>query len=158
MASRGQKVFVFDGTSSKGQPESDIITGIWLLEISGLSAGKHSFTAKALYADGGESEARTFISYHIDTPFITSVEDHNGVHIPNGGTTSQVNLITKGKAKPNTWVSMYSGEGTTNGRAYVDNSGNWRQDLGGLERNKNHRLNQRSNGLQSPYWDVFVTR
>ncbi|MFJ2426247.1 hypothetical protein [Pseudomonas sp. NPDC087804] len=158
MASRGQKVFVFDNISSKGQPETDVVTGIWFLEISGLSAGEHSFSARALYADGEESEARTFISYHIDTPFITSVEDRNGVPIPNGGTTSQVNLITRGTAKPNTWVYMYNGGGTTNGRAYADNLGNWRQDLGGLERNKKHRLNQRSNGLQSPYWEVFVTR
>ena len=60
-ASKGLKVEVLDGTTSKGQPTADATTGIWSLTVSELSVGAHSFTAKALYGTGLESPARTFI-------------------------------------------------------------------------------------------------
>ncbi|MGL6241368.1 hypothetical protein [Pseudomonas sp.] len=54
-ASKGEKVDVRDGTESKGQPTAAPLTGIWTLLVTGLSVTLHSFTAKALYGGGAES-------------------------------------------------------------------------------------------------------
>jgi hypothetical protein len=51
-ASKGQKVQVLDGSTPKGEPTADLITGIWTLLVTGLSVALHSFTAKALYGAG----------------------------------------------------------------------------------------------------------
>ncbi|ANI53350.1 Ig-like domain repeat protein [Pseudomonas sp. DR 5-09] len=51
VAAKGQKVDVMDGTTSKGQPTANPVTGIWTLLVSALTAAEHSFTAKALYGD-----------------------------------------------------------------------------------------------------------
>ncbi|EJM82603.1 hypothetical protein PMI34_04741, partial [Pseudomonas sp. GM74] len=52
VASKGQKVQILDGTTSKGEATADPSTGIWTLQVSGLSETGHSFTAKALYGSG----------------------------------------------------------------------------------------------------------
>ncbi|WP_434768115.1 hypothetical protein [Pseudomonas triticicola] len=49
VAAKGQKVDVLDGTTSKGQPTANPVTGIWTLRVSALTPAEHSFTAKALY-------------------------------------------------------------------------------------------------------------
>ncbi|MCX4217089.1 Ig-like domain-containing protein [Pseudomonas sp. MCal1] len=59
-AASNQKVEVFDGTTSKGQPPADPTTGIWTLTVTDLTVAPHSFTAKALYGSGQTSAARTF--------------------------------------------------------------------------------------------------
>ncbi|WP_178081860.1 Ig-like domain-containing protein, partial [Pseudomonas sp. B26(2017)] len=59
-AAENQKVEVFDGTTSKGQPPADPTTGIWTLTVTDLTVAPHSFTAKALYGSGQTSAARTF--------------------------------------------------------------------------------------------------
>ncbi|WP_207235073.1 MULTISPECIES: Ig-like domain-containing protein, partial [unclassified Pseudomonas] len=74
-ASKGQKIDVLDGTVSKGQPTADSGTGVWTLLVSGLSAGAHSFTAKALYGSGQSSAPRTLTVAVAVTPAIDSVTD-----------------------------------------------------------------------------------
>ncbi|WP_395593634.1 YncE family protein [Pseudomonas sp. B26140] len=59
-ATKGQKVEVFDGTTSKGQPVVHATTGLWELAVNELSVAAHSFKAKALYGSGAESAVRTF--------------------------------------------------------------------------------------------------
>ncbi|VVM75224.1 hypothetical protein PS681_01995 [Pseudomonas fluorescens] len=58
-AAKGQKVEIFDGDVSKGPATADPTTGAWTLLVSALAVAAHSFTAKALYAPGSESAART---------------------------------------------------------------------------------------------------
>jgi hypothetical protein len=58
VASKGQKVQVFDGTASKGEATADATTGIWTLTVASLTVAAHSFTAKALYGTGAPSAAR----------------------------------------------------------------------------------------------------
>ncbi|MHC8298562.1 hypothetical protein [Pseudomonas sp. ZS1P83] len=72
-ASKGQKVEIFDGATSKGAATAEAITGLWTRQVPGLSVGAHSFTAKALYGSGLVSTARTIVvdPYYLDdhTPF-----------------------------------------------------------------------------------------
>ncbi|MFJ2320363.1 hypothetical protein [Pseudomonas sp. NPDC087817] len=53
------KVEIFDGPTSKGIAEVRADNGRWELEVKELNAALHSFTAKALYAPGEISAART---------------------------------------------------------------------------------------------------
>ncbi|POA41286.1 hypothetical protein C1893_31280, partial [Pseudomonas sp. MPR-ANC1] len=53
------KVEIFDGPTSKGIAEVRADNGRWELEVKALNAALHSFTAKALYAPGETSAART---------------------------------------------------------------------------------------------------
>jgi hypothetical protein len=59
VAAKGQKVEVFDGTVSKDQATAHATTGVWTLLVSALAVAPHSYTAKALYAPGSVSAART---------------------------------------------------------------------------------------------------
>jgi hypothetical protein len=58
VAAKGQKVEIFDGAVSKGQATAHATTGVWTLLVSALAVAAHSFTAKALYGAGADSEAR----------------------------------------------------------------------------------------------------
>jgi hypothetical protein len=58
IASKGQKVEVFDDAIPIGQPTADLTTGIWTLPFSGLRVATHTFKAVALYGSGGSSEDR----------------------------------------------------------------------------------------------------
>lgn len=58
IASKGQKIEVFDDSIPIGQPTADPTTGVWTLPFSGLRVAKHTFKAVALYGSGGSSEAR----------------------------------------------------------------------------------------------------
>jgi hypothetical protein len=59
-ASKGQKVQILDGTTSKGEATADATSGIWILGVSALNVAKHIFTAKALYGSGQVSTDWTF--------------------------------------------------------------------------------------------------
>ncbi|MGV8889107.1 MAG: Ig-like domain-containing protein [Pseudomonas sp.] len=54
-ASKGQKVEVFDGATSKGTATAHATTGIWALTLTALAVAVHRFTAKALYGSGQSS-------------------------------------------------------------------------------------------------------
>ncbi|MFJ2320504.1 hypothetical protein [Pseudomonas sp. NPDC087817] len=74
------KVQIFDGTTPKGIAEVGASNGRWELEVPGLNLAAHSFTAKALYAPGEISVARTLT---VTTPLIvdTSPLTLNGFNI-----------------------------------------------------------------------------
>jgi hypothetical protein len=60
VAAKGQKVEIIDGVVSKGEATAHITHGIWSLTVRNLAVAEHCFKAKALYAPGAESDARTF--------------------------------------------------------------------------------------------------
>ncbi|QKG64791.1 hypothetical protein HP062_03845 [Pseudomonas sp. B14-6] len=109
-ASKGQKVDVLDGTVSKGQPTADPGTGVWTLLVSGLSAGAHSFTAKALYGSGQSSAPRTLTVAVAVTPTIDSVKGSpSGVEIPPGETTVETAVTLTGTASKGQKVDVLDG-------------------------------------------------
>ncbi|OOG11112.1 Ig-like domain-containing protein [Pseudomonas sp. C9] len=112
-ASRGEKVEVFDGTVSKGQPSTDPTTGIWTLTVSGLAVAAHRFTAKALYSSGQVSAARTLTVVAVMVPTLTSVQDASGKEIPEAGTTPSTTLKLTGKASNGKQVEIYEGSYST---------------------------------------------
>jgi YVTN family beta-propeller protein len=71
-ASKGQKVQIFDGTTSKGEATAHLTSGIWTLVMTGLSLAAHSFTAKALYGAGQTSEPRTLTIQEANIPTFTN--------------------------------------------------------------------------------------
>ncbi len=130
-ASKGQKVDVLDGTASKGKPPVDPATGVWTLEVSGLSVAAHSFTAKAEYGAGPVSAARTLTVAALATPTITSVNDPYGKEVPNGSTITNDNVSLTGTATAGLDVEIFDGT-TTKGTATVNASGVWTRGVGGL--------------------------
>ncbi|CAI8792728.1 hypothetical protein EMIT0347P_270001 [Pseudomonas sp. IT-347P] len=60
VAAKGLEVELFDGMTTKGRSRANA-AGIWEMPVTGLSFGAHSFKAKALYAPGAESDARTLV-------------------------------------------------------------------------------------------------
>ncbi|WP_177431484.1 Ig-like domain-containing protein, partial [Pseudomonas sp. MPR-ANC1] len=71
------KVEIFDGTTPKGIAEVGASNGRWELEVTGLSLTEHSFTAKALYAPGESSVART-LTVGLFTPIKPSIKEAAG--------------------------------------------------------------------------------
>jgi hypothetical protein len=65
-ASKGQKVQVLEGTTPRGEPIANPTTGVWSQLVTPLTAGSHSFTAKALYGSGAVSAARTFTIANVE--------------------------------------------------------------------------------------------
>ncbi len=59
-ASKGQRVDVLDGATSRGQPVANSTTGSWTQTVSNLTVEFHSFTAKALYGSGQTSAPKRF--------------------------------------------------------------------------------------------------
>nr|WP_240049786.1 hypothetical protein [Pseudomonas koreensis] len=76
IAAKGQKVDVLDGTTSKGQPAADPVTGVWICTVIDLVLGPHSFTAKAMYGGGEQSPARNLTIVKILDDF-TDFTDSN---------------------------------------------------------------------------------
>ncbi|PMV89067.1 hypothetical protein C1X51_25475, partial [Pseudomonas sp. FW306-2-2C-B10A] len=129
-ASKGQKIDVLDGTVSKGQPTADSGTGVWTLLVSGLSAGAHSFTAKALYGSGQSSAPRTLTVAVAVTPAIDSVTDSKGP-VAQGGITFDRSVTVTGKASPNQKVRLLDGT-TSLGEPTANGSGIWTQVVSAL--------------------------
>jgi YVTN family beta-propeller protein len=112
-ASKGQKVEVFDGATSKGQATADKSTGVWSLLVSGLSETVHRFKAKALYGTGVESAERTFtVEADADAPVFT-----NGPYaIQPGGTFKDIILSLQtgsGTPVPNADITLVLPAGFT---------------------------------------------
>jgi hypothetical protein len=110
-ASKGQKVEVFDGADSKGQPTADVNTGVWTLGVSGLSEALHSFTAKALYGTGQTSAARTLT---VAAPLVidTSPMILNGfsvkVSLPGWQKSGQDSVGNTGSKQPSGGIPPYT--------------------------------------------------
>jgi hypothetical protein len=128
-ASKGQRVQVLDGATSKGEPTADPTTGIWTLVVTGLSEALHSFTAKALYGAGQVSEPRTLTvakELAIENPSAPLVLSGRNYSIADSGLT----WIRKGEF-PNTTgkknvsggVPPYSFASSAPRIASVDNNG-----------------------------------
>ncbi|WP_426236625.1 hypothetical protein [Pseudomonas sp. TWP3-2] len=110
VAAKGLKVDVLLGIVSKGQPTADPVTGIWTLLVSGLTVALHSFTAKALYAPGAVSAARTFSVTAATAPTITSIKGSpSNVEIPHGSTTVETSVTLSGVAAKGLKVDVLLG-------------------------------------------------
>ncbi|MFJ2465169.1 hypothetical protein ACIOU6_13845, partial [Pseudomonas sp. NPDC087615] len=112
-AAKGQKVEVLDGTTSKGQPDTDQATGIWTLTVTGLSVAAHSFTAKALYGSGATSAARMLTVTAATVPTLVNVLDENDKEVPEGTSTVSTTLKLKGKASKGQTVEIFDGNGAS---------------------------------------------
>jgi hypothetical protein len=80
-AERGSKVELFEGTASKGTTKADPSTGDWSIDLSKVSEGAHTYTAKATNAVG-TSDASSPVSITVDTvkpsaPTIDSPKDNS---------------------------------------------------------------------------------
>ncbi|WP_085694634.1 hypothetical protein [Pseudomonas sp. B7(2017)] len=112
-ASKGQKVDVLDGVTSKGQATADAATGRWTLTVSGLSAAVHTFTAKAMYGDGLVSTPRSFTVVALIKPTLSNVLDANNVEVPEGTSTVSTTLKLRGTASKGQKVEIFDGNGST---------------------------------------------
>ena len=72
VAAKGQKVDVLDGTTSKGQPTADPVTGVWTLLITALDKTTHVFVAKELYGAGQSSDVYTINVVAMQPPVLLS--------------------------------------------------------------------------------------
>ncbi|VVP95992.1 hypothetical protein PS925_01840 [Pseudomonas fluorescens] len=110
VASKGQKVEIFDGAVSKGPATADPTTGVWTLLVSALAVAGHSFTAKALYGSGAVSAARTLTVTAATAPTLTSVKGSpSGVEIPDGGVTVETAVTLSGVAAKGQKVEIFDG-------------------------------------------------
>jgi hypothetical protein len=94
VAAKGHKVDVLDGQTSKGQPTADVNTGVWMQTVANLTTAHHTFTAKALYAQGAVSTPRTL------TVAEALVVDESDLHLTGRNITIQgtgLNWILTGK-------------------------------------------------------------
>jgi hypothetical protein len=104
-ASKGLKVQVLNGATDMGEATADLLTGIWKREVWGLNVAAHSFTAKALYGSGQESEPpRTFRVVQ----FISIYENFES-------TQPQQILVNKPITFPSGLMFTLSSEGGVNG-------------------------------------------
>jgi hypothetical protein len=73
-AEAGSTVELFEGTTSKGVTKADSSSGAWSIDLSGLSEGVHTYTAKAKDAAGNTSSASNSVSVKVDTtqPMVTT--------------------------------------------------------------------------------------
>ncbi|WP_454846381.1 hypothetical protein [Pseudomonas farris] len=132
-ASKGQKVQIFDGTTSKGEASAHLTSGIWTHAMTGLSVAAHSFTAKALYGSGQVSTpARTLTVTAVVAPTITKAADSKNVEIPQAGITADTAVTLSGTASKGQKVQILDGE-TIKGEAIAHlTSGIWTLVMTGL--------------------------
>ncbi|MHC8391974.1 hypothetical protein ACYZTM_29110 [Pseudomonas sp. MDT2-39-1] len=130
-ASKGQKVEIFDGPTTKGIADVGS-NGIWTHSVTGLSVAPHSFTAKALYGSGQVSTPpRTLTVASEVRPEITSVKDPQNIEIPNGETTIHASVTLSGTASAGQKVEIFDGS-TPKGIANVGSNGIWTHSVTGL--------------------------
>jgi hypothetical protein len=60
-------VELFEGTTSKGTTKADSSSGAFSIELSGISEGAHTYTAKATDAAGNTSSASDSVTVTVDT-------------------------------------------------------------------------------------------
>lgn len=123
VASRGQRIELFDGASSKGQAPADA-TGNWTLSATGLALGQHTLKAVALYGSGRESGLRRFEVRQGVTPVITRVVDSKGNPISNGGRTYETGLTLSGTAQAGLQVQLLD-NGVPRGGVTSAPGGSW---------------------------------
>ncbi|VVQ13853.1 hypothetical protein PS938_03962 [Pseudomonas fluorescens] len=107
-ATRGEKVELFDGSTSLGPTDVDS-AGIWTKVLSNLVVKGYHIIARALYdADPVDSLLRAFSVVEAVTPTITEVTDAKGT-VVDGGTTYFRSVTVTGTASPNHKVELFDG-------------------------------------------------
>ncbi|MCF5702647.1 hypothetical protein [Pseudomonas syringae] len=126
------EVEIFDGTTSKGKVKADV-SGKWTFTVTGLTASKHEFTAKALYGSSTVSAVWTIIVGQELTPTITSVKGlPSGVEIADGSTTIETAITVSGAANKGLQVEVFDGT-VSKGKATADAStGIWTLPISSL--------------------------
>ena len=66
-AEAASTVELFEGTTSRGTTKADSSSGAWSIDLSGLSDGTHTYTAKAKDAAGNTSSASNSVSVKVDS-------------------------------------------------------------------------------------------
>ncbi|MCR8931359.1 MULTISPECIES: Ig-like domain-containing protein [unclassified Pseudomonas] len=126
IAAEGQKVRVLDGTTSKGEPTADPVTGIWTLTVTGLTVAPHSFTAKALYGEEESSTARTLTVTAATAPTLTSVKGSpSGNEIPDKDVTNEKMANLSGFAALGQKVEVLDYENSLSCIVADANTGSW---------------------------------
>jgi len=128
-ASLGQKVELFEGTSSLATLTVDA-NGDWTYSIANLALRQYRFKVRALYGNGQESSSRTFTVVADIAPTIMSVKDHKG-EVVEGGSTFDSSVTLSGHASIQQRVEIFDGE-VTKGVATVNSSGIWSLTMRGL--------------------------
>jgi hypothetical protein len=107
-ATAGQRVQIFDGSTSKGEATVNA-SGAWTLPLTGLSVASHAIKAKALYGNGAESPVRNFTVILLVAPSITRVVDPQNNPIANGGLTFAASVTASGQASNGQPVEIFDG-------------------------------------------------
>lgn len=128
-ASANQMVALFDGQTALGTAVVNT-AGAWTFDLTGLTIGTHSVTAKANYGSSQISAPRTFSTLTEAIPVIASVRDSHG-EVSNDGTTSDTSVLIAGIASAGQVVEVFDGQ-TSKGRATAGNGGAWILNLNGL--------------------------
>jgi hypothetical protein len=128
-ASANQMVALFDGQTALGTAVVNT-AGAWTFDLTGLTIGAHSVTAKANYGSSQVSAPRTFRTLTEAIPVIASVRDSHG-EVSNDGTTSDTSVLIAGIASAGQVVEVFDGQ-TSKGRATAGNGGAWILNLNGL--------------------------
>jgi hypothetical protein len=130
-ATRGERVELFDGSSSQGLADVGA-DGIWTKLLTGLAVKNYHIVARAQYAaDPVDSLLRAFTVAQAITPSITNVTDAKGIAIPPGGITLERSVTVTGKASPDQWVKLLDGT-TSLGDAQANASGDWSRPVNAL--------------------------
>src|SRR5215216_1249110 len=108
-AERGSTMELFEGTTSKGTAKADPSTGAWSIDLSEVSDGAHTYTAKATNT-AGTSNASSPVSITVDTvkpsaPKVTGPADDS---YDNDG-----NITFGGYAEKGSTVKVYQDGATT---------------------------------------------
>jgi Bacterial Ig-like domain len=79
-AGAGSTVELFEGTTSKGTSTADSSSGAWSIDLSGVSDGTHTYTAKAKDAEGNISSASNSVTVRVDktAPTVSEVYPASG--------------------------------------------------------------------------------
>jgi Ca2+-binding RTX toxin-like protein len=117
-AGAGSTVELFEGTTSKGTTKADSSSGAWSIDLSGVSDGTHTYTAKAKDAEGNTSSASNSVTVRVDktAPTVSDVYPVSGATgavrntdfaasfsepmDPATFTTSTVTLVKEGTTTP----------------------------------------------------------
>ncbi|WP_460067653.1 Ig-like domain-containing protein [Pseudomonas sp. H1_G08] len=112
-AAKGEKVQILDNGEYVAESSADTNTGKWVLEITGLTEKKHSFTAEVKYGPGQSSATWTLTVTALVIPSLTNIIDDMGMDIPSGQTTASTTLTLKGKASKGLKVEIFDDNGTS---------------------------------------------
>jgi alpha-tubulin suppressor-like RCC1 family protein len=65
-APAGSTVELFEGTTSKGTTKADPSSGVWSIDLTGVSEGAHTYKAKATDAEGNTPPASNSVTVTVD--------------------------------------------------------------------------------------------